>query len=41
MISTSLLKLNKLRQDRFVNSDVRNPLAPQQEECLLYKGWLN
>lgn len=37
MISTSLLKLNKLRQDRFVNSDVRNPLAPQQEECLLYK----
>lgn len=37
MISASLLKLNKIRQDRFVRSDVRNPLAPSSEEYVLYK----
>lgn len=36
MISISLLKLNKLRQQRYSRSDVRNPLAPQHEENILY-----
>ncbi|RCK54435.1 Chromatin structure-remodeling complex protein RSC58 [Candida viswanathii] len=36
MISISLLKLNKARQDRFARSDVRNPLAPEHEEFVLY-----
>ncbi|EMG51127.1 Chromatin remodeling complex subunit, putative [Candida maltosa Xu316] len=36
MISTSLLKLNKLRQERIARSDVRNPLAPENNEYVLY-----
>ncbi|CAX43331.1 chromatin remodeling complex subunit, putative [Candida dubliniensis CD36] len=36
MISISLLKLNKLRQERYSRSDVRNPVAPQHEENILY-----
>ncbi|RLV93658.1 Chromatin structure-remodeling complex protein RSC58 [Spathaspora sp. JA1] len=36
LISVSLLKLNKLRQDRYLRSDIRNPLAPEPAEYKLY-----
>ncbi|KAG7664672.1 uncharacterized protein J8A68_001768 [[Candida] subhashii] len=36
LICNALLKLNKLRQERYLKSDIRNPLTPNQEEVKLY-----
>ncbi|KAK6197079.1 uncharacterized protein RJT21DRAFT_58999 [Scheffersomyces amazonensis] len=36
IISTTLLRLNKLRQERYFSSDNRNVLAPSNEEIRLY-----
>ncbi|KAI5953880.1 hypothetical protein CANMA_004719 [Candida margitis] len=37
LISSALLKLNQLRQERYFKSDVHNLLAPNDEEKQLYK----